>query len=289
MQRKNKRTIDPAKKRLIASKYQLAKKLASGGFGTVYLAKNIQTNHTIAIKIENAKKSNILHYEFKLLQHLQGLPQIPKIEEYGETKTHNFLSMQYLGQSIINYHILCKKKFGTVTTCLFAIQALQVLENVHGYGIIHRDLKPENFLFEEKSQRVYLIDFGLSKRYLDDTGMHIPLKAGKKFRGTLRYASLNMHNGLENSRRDDLESLGYVLIYLIKGFLPWQLKGIGNKNRDMFVMRTKSLIKPTELCEGTHPCFLEYFTRVLSLKFSEKPDYKILQTLFKEVLSTYKY
>ena len=98
---------------------------------------------------------------------------------------------------------------------------LDTLQAVHGKFILHRDLKPENILFNPKTNLFTLIDFGLSKRYVDPSGRHIPKSNQKCFRGTMRYCSLNMHNGIENSRRDDIESLAYVLIFLQKGSLPW--------------------------------------------------------------------
>lgn len=275
-------------RKTIAGKYEILKKLASGGFGTVFLVRNIESREKLAIKMENKRLSNILHYEYKLLNYLKNTPQIPRIEEYGETKTHNYLSMQYLGSSLLHYHLLCSKQFDLPTISLLAIQCLTALENVHKKYIIHRDLKPENFVFNEKTQTVYLIDFGLSKRYVDNRGEHMKLEKNKRFRGTLRYASVNMHKGIENSRRDDLESLGYVLVYLANGYLPWQLRGINAKNRDQLVARTKMLMKPRDLCKDVHPCFLDYFNYVLNLKFEEKPHYDYLRSLFESVLSKFK-
>lgn len=124
--------------------------------------------------------------------------------------------------------------------CQLAIQALQILKQVHDRFIIHRDLKPENFLISKKGNgELFLIDYGLSKRFIDDSGRHIPRATNKGFRGTLRYASINMHQGIENSRRDDLESLGYVLVYLQKGKLPWQNLKVARKVKADNIARVK--------------------------------------------------
>lgn len=116
------------------------------------------------------------------------------------------------------------------------------MKRVHNLYIIHRDIKPENFLISKDGKGpLYIIDYGLSKRYVDDQGRHIPRATNKGFRGTLRYASINMHQGIENSRRDDLESLGYVLIYLIKGKLPWQNLKVPRKRKSEQIARVKTI------------------------------------------------
>jgi serine/threonine protein kinase len=111
------------------------------------------------------------------------------------------------------------------TVLMIADQLIQRIEYMHSKSYIHRDIKPENFLLGlgKKSNIIYIIDFGLSKKYRDTkTLQHIPYRENKNLTGTARYASINAHLGIEQSRRDDLEAVGYVLIYLAKGFLPWQ-------------------------------------------------------------------
>jgi serine/threonine protein kinase len=150
---------------------------------------------------------------------------------------------------------------------------------------VHRDIKPENFLISQDGKGpLYLIDFGLSKRYIDDAGRHIPRATNKGFRGTLRYASINMHQGIENSRRDDLESLGYVLIYLIKGKLPWQNLKKGKLKAEN-IASVKSKTQLVHLCNALNPIFLEYMRLVRNLSFAEVPDYDNLIDLFKYELA----
>lgn len=134
---------------------------------------------------------------------------------------------ELLGPSIDDLHKYCKSKFTLKTGLLLGKQMISRLEYFQNKQFIHRDVKPENFCmgYGSKSNIVYLIDYGLSKRYSDPkTGQHIPLKDGKSLTGTARYASINTHLGFEQSRRDDLEALTYVLIFLIKGTLPWILE-----------------------------------------------------------------
>ena len=169
---------------------------------------------------------------------------------------------------------------------MIAIQALQVVWDVHNRSIIHRDLKPENFLISEKSGKgtLYLIDFGLSKLYKNDSGQHIPRAENKGFKGTLRYASVNMHRGVENSRRDDLESLGYVLIYLAKGKLPWQGLKVPQHERADAIGKMKMKMQLKTLCNQLPPQFLSYMRLVKNLGFSETPDYAAYIDLFAELL-----
>ena len=146
-------------------------------------------------------------------------------------------------------------------------------------------MKPDNMLISKKGQ-LYLIDFGLAKRFVDQAGRHIQKGLKKRFRGTMRYCSMNMHKGVENSRRDDLESLGYVLIYLAKGRLPWQQ---GNPRLGVLkneqIVKVKATTKLEVLCGGLGGCFLEFMKYVKALKFSQEPDYELMAGFFEKFLS----
>ena len=165
---------------------------------------------------------------------------------------------------------------------------MQRIEHVHSKGLIHRDIKPDNFLAGIGRNRslIYLIDFGLSKRYRETkTGDHIPYKSGKSLTGTARYASLNTHLGIEQSRRDDLESLGFVLLYHLKGSLPWQGLKVKNKQEKYDVIKDKKKNTTIEsLCYGQPEEFANYLNACRKLRFDEKPDYDSLRKLFKELM-----
>ena len=167
------------------------------------------------------------------------------------------------------------------------------IEYVHNKNLIHRDIKPENFCIGTGSDSniIYIIDFGLSKRYKNPkTGEHIPFRDKKSLTGTARYASLNTHLGIEQSRRDDLESIGYMLLYFMRGNLPWQgLLGADSKNKYKKITEKKTIVPAEALCEGYPIEFVHYIQYVKQLKFDEKPDYSYLRKLLKDAFYTLNY
>eukprot|EP00826_Nyctotherus_ovalis_P000647 TRINITY_DN10002_c0_g1_i3.p1 TRINITY_DN10002_c0_g1~~TRINITY_DN10002_c0_g1_i3.p1 ORF type:complete len:270 (-),score=51.38 TRINITY_DN10002_c0_g1_i3:565-1374(-) len=203
--------------------------------------------------------------------------------------------MELLGPNLEQLRGYCEGKFNLRTTLMLADQMICRLETVHNSFYIHRDLKPNNFAIGRSSRinTVYLIDFGLAKQYKNElTGTHVPFVDKKQVVGTIRFASINAHYGLEQSRRDDLESLCYVLVYLLKGELPWQrLDKLGEKENDDEILRCKVNTPIEKLCSGL-PCicfahvlaaFRIYLHKVKEMKFGQKPDYNMLATLFREL------
>ncbi len=170
---------------------------------------------------------------------------------------------------------------------MLADQLLSRLEYVHTKSFIHRDVKPDNFLIGlgKRQSVIHIIDFGLAKKYRDPRShQHIPYRENKNLTGTARYASINTHIGIEQSRRDDLESLGYVLMYFIRGSLPWQgLKANTKKQKYERIMDRKMSTSTEQLCKGYATEFRSYFEYCRSLRFEDRPDYAYLKRLFKEL------
>lgn len=217
---------------------------------------------------------------------------IPAIHWFGVEGDYNIMVIDLLGQSLEDLFTLCKRKFSLKTVLMVADQVLQRLEFLHNNHFIHRDMKPDNFLVgisAKKTQHIiYIIDFGLSKRYRDPkTGEHIPYKDGKQLTGTARYASVNTHLGIEQSRRDDLEAIGYMLLYFLKGSLPWQ--GLNGRNKDDKYNRIKDKKVATtveQLTAGVpeEAVFTDYLMYCRNLRFDEKPDYQYCRKLFKDAM-----
>jgi len=210
----------------VGNKYRLGRKIGSGSFGDIYLGANIASGEEVAIKLECVKtKHPQLHIESKFYKMMQGGVGIPSIKWCGAEGDYNVMVMELLGPSLEDLFNFCSRKFSLKTVLLLADQMISRIEYIHSKNFIHRDVKPDNFLMGlgKKGNLVYIIDFGLAKKYRDArTHQHIPYRENKNLTGTARYASINTHLGIEQSRRDDLESLGYVLMYFNLGSLPWQ-------------------------------------------------------------------
>ncbi|XVE51916.1 hypothetical protein DITRI_Ditri02bG0078800 [Diplodiscus trichospermus] len=272
----------------VGNKYRLGRKIGSGSFGEIYLGTNIQTNEEVAIKLENVKtKHPQLMYESKLYKILQGGTGIPNVRWFGVEGDYNVLVMDLLGPSLEDLFNFCSRKLSLKTVLMLADQMINRVEFVHSKSFLHRDIKPDNFLMGlgRRANQVYIIDFGLAKKYRDtSTHQHIPYRENKNLTGTARYASMNTHLGIEQSRRDDLESLGYVLMYFLRGSLPWQGLKAGNKKQKYEKISEKKVSTSIEaLCRGYPTEFASYFHYCRSLRFEDKPDYSYLKRLFRDL------
>jgi len=267
--------------------YCLGRKLGAGSFGEIYFAVNTQTGEELACKVEHSKcRHPQLMYEAKLLKHLQGVPGIAHVHFCDVEGEYNVMVMDLLGPSLEDLFNICHRKFGGKTVLMIADQMLYRVEYLHSKNFIHRDIKPDNFLIGngKKASIIYIIDFGLAKKYRDPrTQQHIPYRDNKSLTGTARYASINAHLGVEQSRRDDLEAIGYVLMYFNRGQLPWQgLQASTKEEKYLKIMECKRSTPVSTLCKGYEPVFT-YLNYCRALRFEDRPDYAYLRRLFKDL------
>ena len=266
-------------------KYRTIKKLGEGSFGKVYKAEYNKMYY--AMKFENKSRSqSLLESEATIMNYLRG-PNIPNIESFGTSGEYNILIMQLMDKSLedlINIH----KNFSVKTVCLLAFQMMNILQSIHDKHIIHRDIKPDNFVMGngENNAHLYIIDFGLAKKFRSSrTLVQYPYIKKKKLTGTARYASIHALEEYEQSRRDDLESVGYVLLYFLRGSLPWQgLKVKTKEARYQKILEKKKETSSEELCKNFPEEFQEYVTYTRNLGYTDDPDYDMLRGLFNTLL-----
>jgi serine/threonine protein kinase len=264
------------------------RQLGKGGFGQLYLGRNLKENDLVAIKVEERGSRSHLYAEFQILKEIENEKGIPKVYYFHKGHKHNYLMMQLLGKSLDKLFTEMKRHFSIKTVSMIGYQMVQRIEYVHSKGYIHRDIKPGNFLIGKSSEkeRLYIIDFGLSKKYIDKiTGKHVIYKEGKGLTGTARYVSLNTHYGIDQSRRDDIEGIAYNLIYFAKGKLPWQgVKTKNKKEKHKKIMECKEEYKEDKLCEGLPEEFPTLLKYARKLDFEEEPDYKNIKIMFKQLV-----
>ena len=209
---------------------------------------------------------------------------------YFEKSVGNYsvLVMDLMGPSLEDLFNTCGRKYSLKSVLMLADQMLQRIEYLHYKNFLHRDIKPDNFVtgLGQHARHIYLLDFGLAKKYRDsrNPNSHIPYREDKSLTGTARYASINTHMGIEQSRRDDLESLGYLLMYFLRGSLPWQgLRAVTKEEKYAKILQKKRSTTIDSLCRGYPPEFALYFNYVRSLGFEERPDYAYLRKIFRNV------
>jgi len=279
---------------VIGGKYRLVKKIGAGSFGEIFLGVNVSNGDEVAIKLEVERTRHPqLLYESKVYRILQGGLGIPNIRWFGVDQGFNVLVMDLLGPSLEDMFKICNRKFSLKTVLLIADQLIARVEFVHSKNFIHRDIKPDNLLMGagRHCNKVFLIDYGLGKKYRDSRNRdHIPYRDDKNLTGTARYSSINAHLGIEQSRRDDMESIGYVLMYFNRGSLPWQGLKAATKNQKYERIKEKKMSTSVDsLCAGYPAEFAMYINYCRGLRFEQPPDYMYLRQLFRILFRTMNY
>jgi len=277
---------------IIGNKYEIIEEIGQGSFGKVFRGKHIRTNEEVAIKIQFKSIVNVLQHEAKIYKQLENTIGIPIMRNYGHEDGFHYLIIDYLDKPL-------DKLTMTKPECLsFFIDAIKVIETIHKAGIIHRDIKPDNLMIKERNTNIttgtpeiYIIDFGLSKWFLDSSGNHIKEKINKPMIGTIKYSSINIHNGIEPSRRDDIESLCYCFMYLYEKELMWaklcdELKKTPEvdetdetrkaDNKKLLCEKIKNLKLDYNLFLDLPGEFVTILLYVRNLKFEEAPNYKYI-------------
>ena len=276
----------------IFNKYKIIKKLGAGSFGSIYEAQSTYSHKLYAVKLEDMKQDQYILEDESIFLSYINKPRIPKIKSFGYSGSYIILVMELLGKSLDKiFNELPSRKMSIRCVCNIAYQLIVIFEAIHNCDIIHRDIKPANIAIgrEEKSKYIYLLDFGLSKKYRSSkTKKQFPFVKNNKLIGNARYSSINALEGGTQSRRDDLESIGYVLLYLLLGRLPWQ-GHISHSKEDKYykIREIKSSTTAEQLCEGLPPQFEEYIKYTRNLQYEENPDYNYLKNLFLRVLKNY--
>ena len=270
---------------LINGRYKLLKRIGSGAFGLIFSAKNVNTNEIVAIKLEPTAQMDTLTHEAAVLMKLSGIPGIPSLRYYGVPDHNRYMVIDLLGKSLQTVSSEYKKSVPFPLVQVYAKQMFQIIQAVHERGFIHRDIKPPNFMTgycennssnnesSNTSDKLFIIDFGMSRTYIDDkTKTHRCNKLRTTgIIGTPRYISTNVHDGNEPSRRDDLISIMYVIIYLVKGRLPWKAAGSLES-----VAQMKKTILPEELFSDMPGSYLDIFNYLCTLSYEEAPNYSYI-------------
>jgi len=276
---------------VIRGRWRISHQIGMGAFGEIYVAQNVSTREPVAIKVEAANdKKQALRAEVAIMRKLQGCPFVCQYISCGRQNNINFLVMELLGENLSD---LRKKQprgaFSMATVCRLGCEMVEALQAVHGMGVMHRDVKPSNFVLGGRykaqhdpslANKLYIIDFGLSRKYVGPDGEIKPPRPNAGFRGTARYASVNSHQCKELAPRDDLWSVFYVMVEFATGTLPWR----NQRDRDKVGEAKKAYMTGKKLTEGLPPEFEQFMGYLLTLDYYSKPDYTLIYNLFHGLL-----
>lgn len=262
---------------LIANKYRILNSISEGEFGKVYKGENIRTSEKVAIKIESKDNPvKLLKHEVQVYQYLKKLSCIPTLKWYGVYNDYHYLVMPLYDCSLADI-INTDESIGNDNIISIAFQMLDILQFTHNKEIIHRDIKPGNFVLDKVNNKLLLIDFGFAKRYMREDGEHISFIDGKQIIGTPNYISINVHNGYEPSRRDDVESVCYIIFFLYMNINSWI--DIINNNEDELELDDILVCKrECRSNENINEIFRNIFIQCSNTSFIERPEYdKIIE------------
>mmetsp|Transcript_30659 Transcript_30659/g.66924 ORF Transcript_30659/g.66924 Transcript_30659/m.66924 type:complete len:734 (-) Transcript_30659:270-2471(-) len=282
--------------------YIVGDKLGKGGFGQVKYGKRVGASSSrdqtganasiVALKFEHRSSKGCNYgppYEWSVYNNLGGIHGIPRVHYKGRQGEYYIMVMDLLGPSLWDKWNAAGQTMSQAMVACVAIEALSILEPMHAKGYVHGDIKPENFLLgpagSSTENKLFLVDLGLATRWRDAVcNTHVEYNQQPDvFRGTVRYASVHAHLGRTGSRRDDLESLAYTLMFLLKSRLPWQ--GYQGENKGYLVCKKKMATSAESLCRYSPPAFRQYMELVINMKFDEEPKYAQLAALFADLIA----
>ena len=270
----------------IADKYQLLKKIGAGTYGKIFMARNTSNDQAdqadaVAVKILPLRHKDLMLNEVRIYEKIKGVKGIPSLYGAGSDPRFHYMIIELLEQSLEQL-VYTQQKLPLKVVLHLGVQILNIVEELHARGIVHRDLKPANFLLKNDRHNIshlYLIDFGLSNSFLDEKAKHCSIRTNETLAGTARYMSVNVHQGLTASRRDDLETVGYILMFLYHGVLPWQ--NDDNRNNTFNEIAEQKLA--LNWMSGTVSEFVVFIRYCRNLGYTDKPHYDYLRSLLQNL------